>query len=164
MPFYAVHRRGTREFYRELAPPRPEPDTEENEYREEYYERIAYANEHFASGIPGWKTDRGRIYITWGKPDESNRTLPAAPTTGRAMKAAVRRRPIRLKSWFYRILTVLVTALRSSLSIRPARGEYRIARDANEKDALLHVPGAGLTTAESLGLATRATGITGAWR
>src|SRR5205085_5452728 len=47
----------------------PDPDTEENEFREEYYERIAYANEHFASGIPGWRTDRGRIYIAWGKPD-----------------------------------------------------------------------------------------------
>src|SRR5687768_658085 len=47
----------------------PNPDTEENEYREQYYERIAYANEHFSSGIPGWKTDRGRIYIQWGKPD-----------------------------------------------------------------------------------------------
>ena len=47
----------------------PNPDTEENEYREEYYERIAYANEHYTSGIPGWKTDRGRVYITWGKPD-----------------------------------------------------------------------------------------------
>ena len=47
----------------------PNPDTEENEYREEYYERIAYANEKFASGIPGWKTDRGRVYIAWGKPD-----------------------------------------------------------------------------------------------
>ncbi len=48
----------------------PDPDTDENEYREEYYERIAYTNEHFASGIPGWKTDRGRIYIMYGKPDE----------------------------------------------------------------------------------------------
>ena len=42
----------------------PDPDTEENEFREQYYERIAYANEHYTSGIPGWKTDRGRIYIT----------------------------------------------------------------------------------------------------
>ena len=48
----------------------PDPDTEENEYKEQYYERIAYANEHFASGIPGWKTDRGRIYIKYGPPDE----------------------------------------------------------------------------------------------
>ncbi|MGA7925303.1 MAG: GWxTD domain-containing protein, partial [Candidatus Sulfotelmatobacter sp.] len=44
----------------------PTPDTEENEYKEEHYRRIAYANEHFAAGIPGWKTDRGRIYIMYG--------------------------------------------------------------------------------------------------
>src|SRR5215213_9847368 len=56
----------------------PDPDTDENEYREEYYERIAYANEHFASGIPGWKTDRGRIYIMFGKADE----VESHPTGG----------------------------------------------------------------------------------
>src|SRR2546426_3752241 len=48
----------------------PTPDTEENEYKEEHYARIAYANEHFAAGIPGWKNDRGRIYIMDGKADE----------------------------------------------------------------------------------------------
>src|SRR5688572_32984462 len=56
----------------------PDPDTEENEYREEYYERIAYANEKFASGIPGWRTDRGRVYIAWGKPD----SIETHPTGG----------------------------------------------------------------------------------
>src|SRR3974390_2029168 len=44
----------------------PTPDTEENEFKEDHYARIAYANEHFAAGIPGWKTDRGRIYIVYG--------------------------------------------------------------------------------------------------
>src|SRR4029077_7521115 len=48
----------------------PTPDTEENEFKEEHYRRIAYTNEHYASGIPGWKTDRGRIYIIYGPPDE----------------------------------------------------------------------------------------------
>src|SRR6202163_509880 len=48
----------------------PTPDTEENEYREEHYRRLAYANEHFASGIPGWKTDRGMIYIKYVPQDE----------------------------------------------------------------------------------------------
>src|SRR5689334_19072299 len=48
----------------------PDPDTEVNEYLEEHYERIAYANQHFSSGIPGWKTDRGRIYIMYGPPNE----------------------------------------------------------------------------------------------
>ena len=46
------------------------PDLPENDFKEEHYRRIAYANENFASGIPGWKTDRGRIYITYGPPDE----------------------------------------------------------------------------------------------
>src|SRR6266851_5424049 len=41
------------------------PDLPENDFKEEHYRRIAYANEHFASGIPGWKTDRGRMYIMW---------------------------------------------------------------------------------------------------
>jgi GWxTD domain-containing protein len=48
----------------------PTPDTEENEYKEEHYRRIAYANDHYASGIPGWKTDRGMIYIKYGPADE----------------------------------------------------------------------------------------------
>src|SRR6516165_9044816 len=48
----------------------PNPDSENNEYKEEHYRRIEYANEHFAAGIPGWKSDRGRIYIMYGKPDE----------------------------------------------------------------------------------------------
>lgn len=48
----------------------PTPGTVENEFKEEHYRRIGYANEHFAGGIPGWKTDRGRIYITYGPPDE----------------------------------------------------------------------------------------------
>ncbi|HEV2380939.1 MAG TPA: GWxTD domain-containing protein, partial [Terriglobia bacterium] len=47
----------------------PDPDSPENAAREEHYRRIAYANEHFAAGKPGWKTDRGRIYIEWGAPD-----------------------------------------------------------------------------------------------
>src|ERR1035438_8066322 len=54
------------------------PDLPDNDFKEEHYRRIAYANEHFASGIPGWKTDRGRIYIIWGKPDE----IDAHPTGG----------------------------------------------------------------------------------
>jgi len=71
----------------------PTPDTVENEFKEEHYRRIAYANERYASGIPGWKTDRGRIYITYGPPDEIESHPRAAPTTGRWKKAADRRPP-----------------------------------------------------------------------
>src|ERR1035438_1537370 len=62
----------------------PTPDTEENEYREEHYRRIAYANDHYASGIPGWKTDRGRIYIMYGPPDE----IEAHPSGGTYQRPA----------------------------------------------------------------------------
>jgi GWxTD domain-containing protein len=48
----------------------PTPRTEDNEFKEEHYRRIAYANVHFASKLPGWKTDRGRVYIVQGPPDE----------------------------------------------------------------------------------------------
>jgi GWxTD domain-containing protein len=75
----------------------PDPDTDENEFKEEYYERIAYANEHFSSGIPGWKTDRGRIWIMYGKPMNEKLTQWAAPTNGPVTRAAVQRQPTPLR-------------------------------------------------------------------
>src|ERR1041385_3652931 len=56
----------------------PDPESLTNDYKEEHYRRISYANQHFASGIPGWKTDRGRIYIMYGPPDE----IDAHPSGG----------------------------------------------------------------------------------
>jgi len=48
----------------------PTPGAASNAFKEEHYRRLAYANEHFASSVPGWQTDRGRIYITYGPPDQ----------------------------------------------------------------------------------------------
>jgi GWxTD domain-containing protein len=50
----------------------PSPGTLNNEYRDEYYRRIVVANQRFTtpSGTPGWRTDRGRIWIMNGPPDE----------------------------------------------------------------------------------------------
>ena len=82
----------------------PNPDTEENEYREEYYERIAYANEHFASGIPGWRTDRGRVYIAWGKPD-SVESHPSGGAYDRPVyEGGGPTTPYPFEVWFYRHL------------------------------------------------------------
>ncbi|MEZ5426790.1 MAG: GWxTD domain-containing protein [Pyrinomonadaceae bacterium] len=139
----------------------PNPDTDENEYREEYYERIAYANEHFASGIPGWKTDRGRIYITWGKPDG----VESYPTGGQYSRptweggGSTTTYPFEI--WFYRHLDGVGDGIEIEFVDPSGSGEYRIARSPNEKDALLTVPGAGLTTAEQLGLESRADRIAG---
>jgi GWxTD domain-containing protein len=141
----------------------PNPDTEENEYREEYYERIAYANEHYASGIPGWKTDRGRIYIAWGKPDE----IESHPTGGAydrpSYEGGGSTTTYPFETWFYRHLDGVGDGIEIEFVDPTGTGEYRIARDADEKDALRSVPGAGLTTAEQLGLSSKADrNVTGA--
>ncbi|MGE3466813.1 MAG: GWxTD domain-containing protein [Pyrinomonadaceae bacterium] len=139
----------------------PNPDTEENEYREEYYERIAYANEHFASGIPGWKTDRGRVYIAWGKPD-SVESHPAGGAYDRpSWEGGGSTTTYPFEVWFYRHLDNVGDGLEIEFVDPTGTGEYRLARDANEKDALRMVPGAGLTTAEQLGLEDRADRLSG---
>jgi len=139
----------------------PNPDTEENEYREEYYERIAYANEHFASGIPGWRTDRGRIYIAWGKPD-SVETHPTGGAYDRpSWEGGGSTTTYPFEVWWYRHLDGVGDGIEVEFVDPTGTGEYRIARDANEKDALKTVPGAGLTTAEQLGLADKGDRIAG---
>src|SRR5262245_8775576 len=139
----------------------PDPDTEENEYREEYYERIAYANEKFASGIPGWKTDRGRIYIQWGKPD----SVESHPSGGAYERpyyeggGSTTTYPFEV--WFYRHLDGVGDGIEIEFVDPTGTGEYRIATNANEKDALLYVPGAGLTLAEQMGLSNKGDRISG---
>lgn len=133
----------------------PNPDTEENEYREEYFERIAYANEHFASGIPGWKTDRGRIYIAHGKPD----SVEAHPSGGSydrpSYEGGGSTTTYPFETWFYRHLDGVGDGLEIEFVDPTGTGEYRIAQNAFEKDALANVPGAGLTTSEELGLSNK---------
>ena len=132
------------------------PDLPENDFKEEHYRRIAYANEHFASGIPGWKTDRGRIYIMWGKPDE----IDAHPTGG------TYDRPIEegggstttypWETWRYRYLEGIGENVILEFVDPSSTGEYHLTMDPGEKDALLHVPGAGLSMMESMGMASKA--------
>lgn len=139
----------------------PDPDTDENEYREEYYERIAYANEHYTSGIPGWKTDRGRIYIMYGKPDELE-THPSGGNYNReSYEGGGSTSTYPFERWFYRYLPGIGSGIEIEFVDPTGSGEYHIARSPDEKDALLNVPGAGLTLAEELGLADKANRIGG---
>ncbi len=139
----------------------PNPDTEENEFRDEHYERIAYANEKFTSGIPGWKTDRGRIYIARGKPD----SIESHPSGGSYQRASYEgggsTTTYPFETWFYRNVDGVGSGIEIEFVDPTGTGEYRIARNANEKDALLNVPGAGQTLAEQIGLETRADRISG---
>ncbi|HEX4169222.1 MAG TPA: GWxTD domain-containing protein [Bryobacteraceae bacterium] len=133
----------------------PTPDTEENEYRDEHYRRIAYANDHYASGIPGWKTDRGMIYIKYGAPDE----IDSHPSGGSY------ERPIEegggetstypFEDWRYRYIDGVGTNVNIEFVDTTMSGEYHMSLDPEEKDALLYVPGAGLTMAESMGQADK---------
>ena len=133
----------------------PDPDTDENEYREEYYERIAYANEHFASGIPGWRTDRGRIYITWGKPDEVE-SHPSGGTYDReSYEGGGSTTTYPFERWFYRYLAGVGSGVEIEFVDPTGSGEYRIARNPDEKDAMLMVPNAGMTLAEQMGLSSK---------
>jgi GWxTD domain-containing protein len=133
----------------------PDPDTDENEFREEYYERIAYANEHFASGVPGWKTDRGRVYIMYGKADEIE-THPSGGSYQReSYEGGGSTTTYPFERWFYRYLPGVGSGVEIEFVDPTGSGEYRIARNADEKDALLHIPGAGLTLAEEMGLSDK---------
>src|SRR5512142_2917359 len=133
----------------------PSPQSGENEFKEEYYRRIAYANEHYASGIPGWKTDRGRIYITYGPPDEiedhsSGGTYERPPEEGGGTTST-----FPFEQWRYRYIEDIGSDIIIEFVDPTMSGEYRMTMDPSEKDALLYVPGAGLTLMEQLGMASK---------
>jgi GWxTD domain-containing protein len=138
----------------------PDPDTEVNEYLEEHYERVAYANQHFASGIPGWKTDRGRIYIMYGPPNEKE-THPSGGSYERpSYEGGGSTTTYPFEVWFYRYLPGVGSGIEIEFVDPTGTGEYRIARSPDEKDALLNIPGAGLTLMEQLGLASKTDRVT----
>jgi len=132
----------------------PTPDTEENEYREEHYRRIAYANDHYASGIPGWKSDRGMIYIKYGPADETDvhngGTEERAPEEGGGQTSMY-----PYEKWRYRYLDGIGTNVEIEFVDTTMTGEFRMTTDPSEKDALLMVPGAGLTMCEQIGTCSK---------
>ena len=119
----------------------PSPDTEENEYRDQHYERVAYANEHFASGVPGSMTDRGRIYIKFGKPDEIE-SHPAGGSYQRmSSEGGGMTTTYPFEKWFYRYIPGVRSGVEIEFVDPSGSGEYRMARDYSEKDAMAHVSG-----------------------
>jgi GWxTD domain-containing protein len=139
----------------------PDPDSEDNEFKDEHYRRIEYANANFPSGIPGWKTDRGRIYIKYGKPDE----IDAHPSGGvyqRTMEeGGGETSTFPFETWRYRHLDNIGEEVEIEFVDTCQCNDYHMTIDKNEKDALLHVPGAGLTMYEQLGMGSKADRVTG---
>jgi GWxTD domain-containing protein len=139
----------------------PTPDTAENEFKEEHYRRIAYANEHFPAGIPGWKTDRGRIYIVFGPPDEIE-SHPSGGTYERPMEeGGGSTSTFPFEQWRYRYIEdigqeVIIEFVDSCMC-----GDYHMTIDRSEKDALLMTPNGGLTLYEQMGMSSKANRFTG---
>jgi len=133
----------------------PTPDTVENEYKEEHYRRIAYANDHYASGIPGWKADRGRIYIMYGPADEIESHPSGGSYERPAEEGGGETSTYPFEQWRYRYLEGIGTNIIIEFVDTTMSGEYHMTMDPSEKDALLYVPGAGLTLSEQMGLSTK---------
>lgn len=134
----------------------PNPDSPENEFREEHYRRIAYANDKFAAGKPGWKTDRGRIYIEYGAPDSTD-SHPSGGTYERPMdEGGGETSTFPFEVWHYRYLEGIGENVDLEFVDTCQCGDYHFTIDRGEKDALLHVPGAGLTQWEEMGQAKKA--------
>src|SRR5271157_2677384 len=139
----------------------PNPDSPENEFREEHYRRIAYANEHYAAGKPGWKTDRGHIYISFGKPD----SIDAHPSGGSYQRpmdeGGGQTSTFPFEIWNYRYLEGIGENIDLEFVDTCQCGDYHFTIDRSEKDALKNVPGAGLTQYEQMGKGSKSDRFSG---
>ena len=139
----------------------PTPDTIENEFKEEHYRRMAYANEHYAAGIPGWKSDRGRIYIMYGPADEIE-SHPSGGSYERPMEeGGGETSTFPFEDWRYRYLEGVGQEIIIEFVDTCMCGDYHMTMDRSEKDALLNTPNAGLTLYEQMGMASKADRFSG---
>ncbi|MBV9669621.1 MAG: GWxTD domain-containing protein [Acidobacteriales bacterium] len=134
----------------------PTPDTPENEFREEHYRRIAYANEHFAAGKAGSLTDRGQIYIKFGPADEVD-SHPSGGTYDRPIEeGGGTTSTFPFEDWRYRYIEGIGQEVIIEFVDTCMCGDYHMTLDRGEKDALAKTPNGGLTQYEEMGLATKA--------
>jgi len=134
----------------------PNPDSEDNEFKDEHYRRIEYADEHFAAGKPGWMTDRGRIYIVYGPPDE----IEAHPSGGSYERpqdeGGGNTATYPFEDWRYRFIEGLGQEVIIEFVDDCQCGSYDMTMDRSKKDALLHTPNGGLTDMEQMGISSKA--------
>src|ERR1700738_4523602 len=137
----------------------PNPDSPENEFRDEHYRRIQYANDHFAAGKPGWKTDRGHIYISFGKPDSID-SHPSGGSYNRPIdEGGGETSTFPFEVWHYRYIEGIGDNIDIEFVDSCQCGDYHMTLDRSEKDALQHVPGAGQTLYEQMGMAKQSEGL-----
>ncbi len=151
------------QFWRERD---TDPSSNVNEFREEHYRRIAYANENFAAGKPGWKTDRGMIYIKFGSPDRRQTN----PTGGRVYRTKLEIRASQHLSterhvtalpyeiWEYRYLPGLGQEISFEFVSKDGSPEYQLALSPDEKDALFFNTGSHLVSGRDRNLGLKMLG------
>ncbi len=133
----------------------PDPDSVDNTYKEEHYRRIAYANEHYASGFAGWRSDRGRIYIMYGKPDDLESHTQGETWERPLDQGGGQTSTYAYEDWTYHYIEGIGENVELEFVDTTGTGEFHLTTDPSEKDALLMVPGAGLTLAEQEGLSCK---------
>src|SRR5271170_7452244 len=139
----------------------PTPDTEENEFKEEHYRRIAYANEHFAAGIPGWKTDRGHMYIVFGPADEID-SHPSGGTYERPQEeGGGETSTFPFETWRYRYIEGIGQEVIIEFVDTCMCNDYHMTIDRSEKDALKYTPNGGLTLYEQMGMSNKSSRFSG---
>jgi GWxTD domain-containing protein len=138
----------------------PTPDTVENEFKEEHYRRIAYTNERFSSGIPGWRTDRGRMYIMWGPPDELESHTQGEIYNRPMSEGGGQTTTYAYEQWTYHYMEGIGQNITVEFVDPTGTGEFHITNDPGEKDAMSHVPGGGPSLLEQMGMSSQAARFT----
>ncbi len=138
----------------------PTPDTVENEFKEEHYRRIAYTNERFSSGIPGWRTDRGRMYIMWGPPDELESHTQGEIYNRPMTEGGGQTTTYAYEDWTYHYMEGIGQNITIEFVDPTGTGEFHITNDPGEKDAMSHVPGGGPSMLEEMGMSTQSARFT----
>ena len=133
----------------------PNPGRGGNEFREEHYRRIAYANDKFASGIPGWKTDRGRIYIMFGEPAEIEDHAGGGNYVRPNYEGGGTTNTYPFQVWRYRHIDGVGDDVEIEFVDPSWSGQYKMAMNPWDKDMLLNVDGTGETLLERLKQANR---------
>ncbi|HEV8132579.1 MAG TPA: GWxTD domain-containing protein [Acidobacteriota bacterium] len=132
----------------------PDPSTKVNEFKEEHFRRIAYANDHFYSGVPGWRTDRGRIYIRFGQPDSVQRFGPGETYVRPMSEGGGITKTFPFEIWRYRDIEGVGPDIEIEFVDTSLSNEYHLTIDPQEKDMLFYV-GGGKTEYEQLGMESR---------
>ncbi len=139
----------------------PDPMTFANEYKEEHYRRLAYVNTYYGSGIPGWKTDRGRIYILYGPPAQIEANASGSSYERPRSEGGGRTATFPFEVWRYRHIDGIGDDVTIEFVDKSMTGQYTLSTDPSEKDALLRVPGLGKTLLEEAGVASKTDRVLG---